>query len=62
MSFLEKSDLKDERRPLLRDPVWHYNHRYGRTRVNDPEDSDEHLGLESAKNLRFQWMLFLGVT
>lgn len=62
MSFSEKIQLKDERRSLLRDPVWSHSHRYGRNRMYDPEDMDELLGLDSARNQKFQWILFLGVT
>jgi len=61
MPFSERSELKDERRPLLRDPVWHYNHRYENGRGYDTEQGDL-LGLDNPGSQKFQWIVFLGVT
>ncbi|ODM98561.1 hypothetical protein Ocin01_08118 [Orchesella cincta] len=60
MPFSEKSGLKDERRPLLRDPVW-YSHRYG-GRGYETEQQDELLGLDNPRSQKFHWFVFLGVT
>ncbi|CAL8111539.1 unnamed protein product [Orchesella dallaii] len=61
MPFSERSGLKDERRPLLRDPVWHYNHRYN-GRGYDPEEQGDLLGLDNPRSQKFHWIVFIGVT